>query len=331
MAELKNWPWILNQPGYEYPAELVRAQHYDATSGGNGVGSPTAMKVTAQPAPDGTVSILPGGATAVSTYAGADGQSYHAQNFQPFMLDVPPTGSSAGGRHDLVILRVCDPQYDEHPEHGGGPISAEEAANYDFWWYELHQGKPVRLEFDFPHVKLAHIRRGPNQTIVRPEDIHDIRELANPKNRVHMFARNLYLSEQQSLHSAERIWPQVGTHTVHIPEFATRLHLQASWGTVRSHEEAGSGRLAQGWVQVHFVHPDGDRLIGQQASWNTSGDQNRERFNIVLGDQRPIPEKFRGEDVTVEFRGRKTNVGPNIYMDGDSSISLITYFEQGVL
>lgn len=329
MADIKQWPYALNQPGYDYPAELFRAQHYDATSGGNGVGSPTALKVSAQPAPDGTVRISPGGATIRSTYPGAEGQSYHAQNFQPYTLTVPPRGSG-GERHDLVILRVCDPQYDVHPDHPGGEISEEEAADYDFWWFELHQGRAANTTFDFPFVPLAHIRRPANTTIVTDDHIVDLRQMANPKTWLHMRANQLLDAETEYVYSETDVWPEDATQYVRFPEWATRLHVSATWGTIRSHHEHGdSGNPANGSVQVRFNHPDGDRYHTQASLWNFSGDQDSERISVVLGDNRPIPAKYRGELVRVEMLGNKRG-GPNVYMDGASSWVLQLYFEQEI-
>ena len=326
MADLKRWPYALNQPGYEYPAEMFRAEHHDATSGGNGVGAPTALKVTAQAAPDGTEQILPGGAKGKAAYAGAAVRTSRARNFQPYTLDVPATGSASGGRHDLVILRVCDPQYDVHPDHAGGEITAEEAAQLDFWWLEIHQGKSATTSFDFPFVPLAHIRRGPNQTIVRPEDIIDLRKLANPQTLLHMRANNLVSSDTQSLHTGSKVWPTDATHTVRVPEFATRVHALANWSNILAERTTA----VQALVRIFLIHPDGTELSTQESRWRPIAGTGCERFNVVLSDNRPIPEKFRGEDVRVELRGTKLS-GPNVYMDGNSSWSLQLYFEQEIV
>lgn len=324
-----NAPWMLNQPGLEYPAELVRAQHFDATSGGNGVSSPDALRVTAQPAPDGTVQIGVGGATLRSNYSGQEGQSYHAHNFQPQTLVVPPTGSSSSGRHDLLIMRVIDP---DHDDTLGVDIGEEEARGLDFWRFELHQGRGRRTQFPYPFVPLAHIRRGPNQTIVRPEDIHDLRELASPKTWLHMRAANLYMSEEQSLYNGgitdlARVWPRVATHTVRIPEWAEDVQIVANWGSVRaSHISEGTAR---GVTFVYLTNPSGQTIRTQQSAWRYAGGERNDRFNIVLGDDIGLPASFRGEDCTVELRGIKTG-GPNIYMDGDSTWSLQMYFAQEI-
>lgn len=319
-----NVPWMINQPGLEYPAEMVRAQHYDATSGGNGVSTPESMKVIAQPAPDGTVQIATGGATLRSNYVGQNNQSYQVMNFTPQTLVVPPTGSASSGRHDLLICRVIDP---DHDETLGDDISAEEAPTLDFWRYELHQGRDRRTEFPFPHVKLAHIRRGPNQTIVRPEDIHDLRKLAAPKTWLHMRSANLYMSEEQSLHTGSTVWPTTATHSVDIPEWAEEVQIYAAWGTIRS-SHLSSG-VARGTTQVALINSKGKEIITQQSSWRYSGGERRERFNIVLGDDIKIPASFRGDTVRVELRGVKDD-GPNIYMDGDSTWTLQLYFNQDI-
>lgn len=319
-------PWMLNQPGLEYPAEMVRAQHYDATSGGNGVSTPDSMKVTAQPAPDGTVQIGMGGATLRSSYPGQVNQSYQVMNFVPQTLTVPPTGSASDGRHDLLIARVIDPDHEDHPDMVG-PIPAETAPTLDYWRYELHQGVGRRTQFDYPFVPIAHIRRGPNQTIVRPEDIHDLRKLAAPKTWLHMRAANLYMSEEEGLHTGSIIWPTTATHNVNIPEWAEEVQISASWGSVRA-SHLSSGR-ARGVAQIALINSSGDEIITQYSAWQYSGGERRERFSIVLGDDLPLPESFRGDTVRVEMRANKTD-GPNIYMDGDSTWTVQLYFNQDI-
>ena len=331
----KKWPWPMNQPGQPYPAEILRAQHYAATSGGNGVSSPESFKVVAQSAPDGTVQVLPGGADVVSTYAGQSEQTYHARDFRPNTVEIAPTGSSSGGRHDLVVLRVCDPQFDDHPEaqrNEQGEITAEEAAKHDFWWIEVIQGRSATTPLPYPHVKLAHIRRPANTTIVTNDHIIDLRELSNPKNHLHMRSANLYMSEEQSLHTGGDgttpfEWPRSATHYARIPEWAEKVQIAASWGTVRA--SSTSTGTARGVVHVYLISPDGREIRTQQSSWRYAGGERSDRFNIVLGDDINIPASFRGQECRVELRGVK-RTGPNIYMDGDSSWTLQLYFEQEI-
>lgn len=330
MTDLSFFPWALNQEvpeGYGYPAEALRAQHYAATSGGTGIDTPSALKVQAQPAPDGTVQVLPGGATSVSTYDGQENQSYHAFYGAPQTVTIPPTGSSSGGRHDLVIQRFIDPDHEQIPGYEGEyPIPAEAAKDMRFFWIDVLQGRSATTELSYPHAKLAHIRRGPNRTTVEPDDIIDLRELANPQTKPHIRGNNLVSDDTQSLHTGSTVWPTDATHTVRVPEFATKFTALGNWSNIRTQ----SSTLVRGLVRIFLIHPDGTEISTQESRWRLSGGANRETRNIVLSDgNRLIPEKFRGQNCQVEMRGTKLE-GPNVYMDGNSSWSLQLFFEQEV-
>lgn len=333
------WPWAVNLPvpeGHGYPAEMLRAQHYASTSGGNGVSSPAAMKVVPQAAPDGTVQLLPGGADIVSTYDGMHEQSYYSHVFQTRMLVVPPTGSASGGRTDLVIRRICDPDFEDHPDvppEQKGDISPELAVTLDLDWYELLPGHDENASLPYPHVKLAKIVRPANTTIVNASHIVDLRELSNPQVKLHMRSANLYMSEEQSLHTGGDgttpfVWPSSATHYAQVPEWAEKVQIAASWGTIRaSHISPG---MARGVVHVYLINPEGREIRTQQSSWRYAGGERNDRFNIVLGDDINIPKSFRGKPCRVELRGVKRS-GPNIYMDGDSTWTVQLFFEQGVV
>lgn len=330
MADVQQWPWLLNQPFPEdvgYPAEIVRGQHFDSTSGGNGVSSPRALKVQAQPAPDGTVQVLPGGGTAVSNYAGVENQSYQATNFKPYTLDVPPTGSSSGGRHDLIIQRFLDPQYEKHPD-ADGELTPEVATTLDFWWFEVVQGGSADTKFSFPHVKLAHIKRPENTTIVEDSHITDLRRLANPQSDWHVRGNNMQSDDYGTLSSKTSVWPTDATHTMRIPEYATRVQISGHWNTVA----ADTTDKTVGLVHIDLTHPDGSVINTENSRFQNvrvGGSSPTETLNVVLSDSRPVPEKFRGQLVTLRMRGTKVS-GPNIYMDGNSSWEVRLYFEQEI-
>lgn len=226
MAELKNWPLALNQPGFDYPAEYFRSEHYSATSGGNGVSSPTAMKVEAQTAPDGTVRIRPGGSSVVSTYPGQGGQSYFSPEFRSKTLTVPPTGSSSGGRTDLIVRRVLDPDHEAHPEHSG-EMTEEAAQDLDFQWYELIQGADASTKLSYPHVKLAEIRRPANTTIVNTSHIVDLRELADPKLTSEVITYAHGSSAPSDMGTNNGSWFTASTTHIVVPEWCNKFIIQA--------------------------------------------------------------------------------------------------------
>ena len=317
-----NLLWMINQPGLTYPAEVVRGATYAQTSGGTGVTGPGDPKVSPQPAPNGTVLVSPGSAVIRSPYT-VRPESYTAANFTPQTVTVPPVGS-AGSRTDLVVLRAVDPDWESHPK-AAGEISPTVAPTLDYWWIEVLQGRSNTNGITYPHVVLAKITRPANTATVSAAHITDLRSLANPQTRRHVEARNLQISETQSVHTGSVVWPAGATHTVTIPEFATQVQVMATWGTIRG----AAGNEARGTCQLALVHPDGSTLITQTSSWSTPTSTNDTRFTVVLGHRMNIPAKWRGRDVRVEMRATKT-AGPNAYMDGGSSYVVDLQFIQEV-
>lgn len=244
MTVISGFPWAMNQPvpeGYGYSAESLRAQHFDSTSGGNGVGDPTALKVSAQVAPNETIRTTPGGVTAVSTYAGHRGQSYHALFGAPETVAVSPTGSSSGGRTDLVVAQFCDPEYEKHWSHTGEyPIPADVAKDLDFQRIHVLEGQGRNARLTFPHVKLAEIKRPANTTIVNASHITDLRQLAKPQ-----FDR---IKRIQNVATRMEV-PRTGTgrllveFLVEVPEWATRANIDASIGGAYFRGASGRGRM----------------------------------------------------------------------------------------
>lgn len=314
---MQKLPMMLNQPGLEYPAEILRAEHFAATAGGNGVSAPGDMKVRPQPAADGTVQIAPGNATAVSRFAGQANQSYMIPAFTAETLTVPPTGSG-GGRTDLVVAWVRD------PDHRGESFTPEQAPSVDFWKYEVLQGRDNTNGLPFPVVPLAVITRPRNTTIVTNAHITDVRELTNPKSQRRLWADQLDRADRQSVHTASTVWPTKATHVVNVPALATRCVVLATWGTVLA-----TPGTTIGSVHVRLRAADGTTVETQVSTWVTPNTTAESRFSITLGDTRTIPAAMRGKQVTVEMMGTKVS-GSNAYMDGGSSATLDIEFQQDV-
>lgn len=314
--------FMLNQPGIEYPAEDVRGMLYSLTSGGTGVSGSRDLKVMAQPAPNGTVQVLPGGAVIRSPYTAAS-ESYQASNRANLTIAVPPTGSG-GGRTDLVVLRGVDPQHQDHPLDPG-VIEAEAAAALDFWWVEVLTGKTSTAGVTGPVVELARITRPANTAVVSPAHITDRRRLARPQRDLIPRWYQLFERDEQSVHTASVVWPSVGTLTARVPEWATHVNISADWATVKATPGVTTGR-----VQVRIREVGGSGVLLTQASiWTTPDSDRASRFNIALGDDLLVPASMRGKDVVVEMLGTKTG-GTNAYMDGSSSARLTVEFRQGL-
>lgn len=257
MAPVPQYAWAIDQAGVKLPAAIMRGQHYDSTSGGTGVGSPRALKVLPQAAPDNTVMILPGGGTAVSTYAGHENQSYQATNFKPQTLEIPPTGSSSGGRTDLIIQRWLDPNEEPHPDYDGEyPIPAEIAKDLWYWRFECKPGMDRTARLDYPHVKLSELNRPANTTIVNESHITDLRELADPQSKTVPLSGSLTETK-----SASRTGNYVTFYEflVDVPEWANRAAVTVGIGGVAVR---GDGPALGHWSFSGFGHgASNDRCV----------------------------------------------------------------------
>lgn len=152
-------------------AESLRRQLYSETGGRSGVTLPGDLKVSALATPGGAVIIAPGGASIVSTYPGAAGQSYSVYNDSAFQVTVPANNTGAPiNRH--VWLTVRDPQYP------GMPVPADPLT-------DLYMDVQVTANTitDRPAYKLCTIAMPTGATTVTAAMITDTRDLAKPQEQ----------------------------------------------------------------------------------------------------------------------------------------------------
>lgn len=297
MAPVPQYAWAIDQAGVKLPAAILRGQHYDATSGGIGVGSPRALKVLPQAAPDNTVMILPGGGTAVSTYAGHENQSYQATNFKPQTLEIPPTGSSSGGRTDLIIQRWLDPNEEPHPDYSGDyPIPAEIAKDLWFWRFEHKPGASATTRFDYPHVKLAEIRRPANTTIVTDAHITDLRKLAKANSHPDKYEQ--MVGERTEVKRTGS-WNTLAEVPVDVPEWATHAAIDVGIGGAYMKGVAGRGDFGMTGL-------GNTSAVGHTPWWEARGDATgfRRIPYIQAGRKLNVRENYRGTTATIYIIAR---------------------------
>ena len=98
--------WAID--GVEVPAAVARAVAYASSGGAEGVVEPEGLKVAPLDVPSIQFRVLPGAALVRNRYAGGSLQTYAVLEQIQQSLPVVATGS-AGGRSDLVIVRVTEP------------------------------------------------------------------------------------------------------------------------------------------------------------------------------------------------------------------------------
>lgn len=285
-------PFFIGIPGVQHSGEVVRQHIHDSTGGGEGVSSPTSMQVTASPAPDGNVRIAPGGAILLSRYAGATGQSYSARNATETTLAVPPTGSG-GGRTDLVILRIVDPQYE-------GQMPADVNA-FQYTRIELIQGVADtvkyawQLNLTYPAIALARIKRVLNKTIVEPGDITNLRDLAQPRSYRRLF--NINPTANHPIPAGYSSWPILSAQrpVMFIPPWGTVLKIVGHYGGI---DYQGSTVSVAG-IRTGF---------GSEASENgIIIERTPGRGHYTVSGTHNIPANMRGMDQLINVQAQRSS------------------------
>lgn len=327
-------PWFVGGAA-EHSAEAARNIAWNATQGRTGVATPESLKVSALPTAGGGVRVSPGGAAIESTFAGATQQSYTVRNDATATVDIP-ANNTANERHQRVAAYVKDPQY-------AGSMPSDPANGPYTDWY-VGTSWP-----NWPHVKLAFIRIPPHTSVITNSMIRDERTLLNPRRESVLHARPRLASDNYPAFSRRttaggEIFPGGrssgdGDTTIFVPEWATRMIIQAHWLSVRY--AASTNPNGQMWVEYgdeyrEFTWP-GNRQYQygtQLFNFDSPGASNNTmRTNWMVHDAVPVPAKLRGKDVTFAFKaGFNANATTGtVLMDRLSGLSMeVTFAEKAI-
>jgi hypothetical protein len=101
-------PMFIGGGSARHAASVVRTANHIATQGQQGVLGALDLRVLELATPGGAVRLSPGGLALLNTASGGDYETYVDKSGADIELPINPTGT-AGGRNDLVIVRVEDP------------------------------------------------------------------------------------------------------------------------------------------------------------------------------------------------------------------------------
>lgn len=306
-------PWAVGG-GAEHQVEVARQQTFDATGGAEGVSRPGNLKVQPLAVPGTKVRVAPGGALLVNRYPGGEGQSYTVRNDAQVEVDVTATGSG-GGRSDLVVARVLDPQYEGQP-----PADPDV---FDYARVEVIEGvssstKSARdLNLNYPAIALARIDLPASTGTVQAAHITDLRELAQPRKERHLIAYNMFSDDgpngdgRQTLSNPNgQGFPQPrytrADWKVDVPEWAQRVKVVCTWAGVFL--EGGGDTWGRVWGRIGEF-PEGDPDPGefidtQKTSFNSANVTDNVREVWVSADDKAVPAALRGRRVNAYLRGQ---------------------------
>ena len=294
-------PWFIGGAA-EHSAEAARNIAWNATQGRTGVATPTSLRVRALATAGGGVRISAGGAAIESTYAGASQQSYTVRNDASTTLDVSAnTGTSTITRY--VVVRVTDPQY-----AGSAPSNPVVGPYTSFQVVSS-------LSSIHPQLVLARLRIPPNTSTITSSMITDRRVLLSPRRSEVVHARPRIMADNSAgvnltvrVSAGGEYFPggngSPNQFSVEIPEWATRMVIDADWISVRY--AGGVNAWGQYWVEFGDEYRDRTWPGNQQWEFATQKFQfdspgasnNVMRTNWPLMDAVPVPAKLRGKEAT---------------------------------
>lgn len=317
-------PWAID--GAKLNGAQARSQLFKATSGARGVTLPGDLKVKALPTPGAFVRIGPGGATLPNDYlTNGGGQSYGTLMVASEDLPVPATGSG-GGATRYVIQRIIDPEY-----------SGQTPADPLTYRYDPFVLVSSVNALPYPYVVLAKINQPANTATITNAMITDLREVANPR-REEVLRYSATLSAGTETLVATRglgeWFPNAGgQQSVDIPEWATRVLIEARWLSARYDlSKAGFGRQ---WVEwgpgAGGSGGTQDRLYRtQEFAWDqpnsTSGIMRTDLSTVA---DMAVPAAMRGTTQQFIFKAKITGgAAGSLTIDGLSGVSLKLTFLQ---
>lgn len=318
-------PWLVSTPGVQHSSEVARTLAYSATSGESGVVGPTSLKVVPQGTPNGTVSVRPGVACAVSRYPGHTGQSYVMRNATATTVPIAPT-SSLAGRTDAIIIRVDDAGI-------AGQVPAD-VNDFDYTKIEVIQNAPAGLKYadqlnlNYPFVLLARVTLPKSTATITSAMITDLREVVNPRERTVTRDQPWFTTNRVDLvgtgeYPVGQYYPRTDSsedtaiETVRIPEWATQVEVEAQWLGVYVSAGTHAGNM---WTTMDTVKRNSSRDNSQYYTWTASDTPGRQ--NWFTRDTRAIPADMRGKDCVFSLRARKGSSAGTVYMDRASGYTL---------
>lgn len=310
-------PWMV--AGGLHSAEVGRQLAYAATNGATGIVLPTDLKVTALPTAGAAVRIGAGGASVVSNFPGAAGQSYVIRGVGATDIPVAKAGTSTTTRY--VIIRITDPAY------AGQPTPANPVVGP----YAIPDVVSSITNLAYPFVPLAKIVMPANAVSVTNAMITDLRELANPREKQVMFPRPTLTTDDPvglllTATGADGEWfPNAGGEQyIEIPKWATRMQIEATWIGVLYGPEGSTG-WGDYWVDF------GATVSAQKLAYST----HKFRWDMPVGDYSRgnwelahdvyVPGPLRGATIPFIMKARKEG-GAVPKMDHRSGVILKVRF-----
>ena len=313
---VENVPWFIGAEGVLHPAEAARAIAYAGANGSDGVISPTDLKIQATTTPNDRVTVAPGAVNLISRYPGASAQAYTGVVRSQSDIQIAPT-SSAGGRSDLIVARVRDPQY--------GSVSGynpSQPNDFDFFRVEVMQGVPSTIkrlaDHSYPAMALARIDIPASTATITNAMITDLRYKSNKK--VDIQVRTIFPGvDSNASKTGYAAWPPNSTAWFDVPFWATHATFTAN---IPGIEFTGTVRSTMGIRGAFGNLLDTDNTIVVQSAPGRVSHTHVSAIKLTGG--------FRGVSAGYRIEAYQTTGNGNYQLDYQSGLQITAYFTEDV-
>ena len=311
---IEDTPWFIGAAGVQHPAEVARAVAYASTGGTSGVIGQTDFKVAATGTPSNRVVLYPGAASIVSNYSGATAQAYVGVLRTSDYLTIDPT-TSAGGRSDLIIARIKDPQY------GASGFDPSNPNAYKFFTLEVVKGvssSTKRLSnAGSPAIALARIDIPASTATITNAMITDLRQMANRRTDIQM--KTYFPGKDMNMStSSYTAWGGL-VFWFDVPRWAVRAHFTANIPSIE-YIHSGTARSVAGIRGAFGTKDDGQNTILVATA---SG-----RISHVHVSQIELDSSFQDISVGYVIKAQRTAGAGTFQLDYQSAIQVQAYFQE---
>ena len=310
---LDSTPWFVGG-GAQHSPEVARTLAYASTRGAEGIVGIGDLKVQAQAVPNGTVRVSAGAAIILNRYAGGGQQSYGLRNATQTDVGIMATGSS-GGRTDLIVARVLDPQYE-----GAAPA---DPVTFDYSRLTVIQGVPSgtktakELNLGYPAVELAKVTLPASTATITAGMITDLRRVAQPRRE--RLLDTAYWTVAGNIDTTS--YKYLGTSTsFDVPEWATAAKFVITYSGLALF----TGNTT-GWLRGTFNGLE-VRPTFFDENWLASGSYQRTTY--AAAGEIVIPANMRGNSYPLKLEGKRDSGPGYLQVRSGTSVAIDVEFAE---
>lgn len=286
-------PWFIGGGAHHSP-DVARLLAYAATGGKEGVVGPGDLKVNASSSTSVTVDA--GACVILNRSAGAQQQSYVGRATST--TGVPVTATGAGGRSDLVVVRVEDPQYSPWPTPND-PVATQYIRPFVVQGVPAGTTSAADLNLGYSAIALARLDIPANTTAITSAMVTDLRRLASPRSQREVLAGSPAAANVTLTSSTFVTFPDYRPQVV-VPPWATHAIVLVHVTSI--------GRVSGDTTGA--LHVQLGPQVGADVPFNQEGTAGDERITLMLASELDV-RAMQGRLQTLVVSGRRAT-GPGM-------------------